>query len=143
MSNSSVVKGSCLCGAISLSTTRMNHHVAACHCSMCRKWGGGALLAVECGSNVSFRGEENIGIYQSSEWAERGFCKKCGSHLFYRLKQNNQYYIPVGIFDNDEGFVFEHQVFIDEKPEYYSFANETKNMTGAELFAQLAPPSSK
>ena len=142
MSNSSVVKGSCLCGEISLSTTKINHHVAACHCSMCRKWGGGALLAVECGSEVSFRAEENIGIYQSSEWAERGFCKKCGSHLFYRLKQNNQYYIPVGIFDNDEGFVFEHQVFIDEKPEYYSFANETKNMTGAELFAQFTTSSS-
>jgi hypothetical protein len=143
MSNSSVVKGSCLCGAISLSTTKINHHVAACHCSTCRKWGGGALLVVECGTDVSFRAEENIGIYQSSEWAERGFCKKCGSHLFYRLKQNNQYYIPVGIFDNDEGFVFEHQVFIDEKPEYYSFANETKNMTGAELFAQFSTSSSE
>lgn len=143
MSNSSVVKGSCLCGEISFSTTKINHHVAACHCSMCRKWGGGALLAVECGSDISFRAEENIGIYQSSEWAERGFCKKCGSHLFYRLKQNNQYYIPVGVFDNDEGFVFEHQVFIDEKPEYYSFANKTKNMTGAELFAQFATSSSE
>ncbi len=143
MSNQMMATGSCLCSAVSLSTTSMNSHVAACHCSICRKWSGGALLVVDCGSDVSFKGEENIGIYQSSEWAERGFCKKCGSHLFYRLKQNNQYYIPVGIFDDDEGLVFEHQVFIDEKPEYYSFANETKNMTGAELFAQLAPPSSK
>ncbi|MGL5871134.1 MAG: GFA family protein [Xenococcaceae cyanobacterium] len=143
MSNVSMAKGSCLCFAVSMNTTSMNHHVAACHCNMCRKWGGGALLAVECGSDVSFEGEENIGIYQSSEWAERGFCKKCGSHLFYRLKQNNQYYIPVGIFDNEEGLVFEHQVFIDEKPEYYSFANETKNMTGAELFAQFTSQSEK
>jgi hypothetical protein len=143
MSNSNVVKGSCLCKAVSLSTTSMNHHVAACHCNMCRKWGGGALLAVECGSDVSFEGEQNIGIYQSSEWAQRGFCKKCGSHLFYRLKQNNQYYVPVGIFDRDEGLVFKHQVFIDEKPEYYSFANETNNMTGAELFAQFASPTEK
>ncbi|MDZ4878174.1 MAG: hypothetical protein CLLPBCKN_007609 [Chroococcidiopsis cubana SAG 39.79] len=143
MSNSSIAKGSCLCGAVSLSTTSIDRHIAACHCSMCRKWGGGALLAVECGSDVSFKGEENIGIYQSSEWAERGFCKQCGSHLFYRLKQNNQYYLPAGIFDNDEGLMFEHQVFIDEKPAYYSFANETKNMTGAELFAQFAPPSSQ
>ena len=143
MSNEIMAKGSCLCSLVSLSTTTKNHHVAACHCSMCRKWGGGALLAVECGSDVSFKGEENIGIYQSSEWAERGFCEKCGSHLFYRLKQNNQYYIPVGIFDNDEGLVFEHQVFIDEKPEYYSFANQTKNMTGAELLAQFEDPSSK
>jgi hypothetical protein len=108
---------------------------------MCLKWGGGALMAVECGSDVSFSGEENIAVYQSSEWGERGFCNKCGSHLFYRAKQNNQYYIPVGIFDNESGFVFERQVFIDKKPEYYSFANETKNMTGAELFAQFAPPS--
>ncbi|MBD2309105.1 GFA family protein [Chroococcidiopsis sp. FACHB-1243] len=142
MSNSSIAKGSCLCRAVSLSATSIDRHIAACHCSMCRKWGGGALLAVECGSDVSFQGEENIGIYQSSEWAERGFCKQCGSHLFYRLKQNTQYYIPAGIFDNDEGLMFEHQVFIDEKPAYYSFANETKNMTGAELFAQFAPPSS-
>ena len=126
-----------------MNTTSLNHHVAACHCSMCRKWGGGALLVVECGSDVSFSGEENIGIYQSSEWAERGFCKKCGSHLFYRLKENHQHYIPVGIFDRDEGLVFEHQVFIDEKPEYYSFANETKNMTGAEVFAQFVATSSK
>jgi hypothetical protein len=108
---------------------------------MCRQWGGGPLLAVECDSDVSFSGEENIGVYQSSEWAERGFCQKCGSHLFYRLKQNHQYYIPVGIFNNEEGLVLEHQVFIDEKPEYYSFANETKNLTGAEIFAQFAPPS--
>ncbi len=141
MSELSIAKGSCLCGAVSLSTTSMNPHVAACHCSMCRKWGGGPLLAVECESDVSFKGEENIGIYQSSEWAERGFCKKCGSHLFYRFKENHQYYIPVGIFDNSEGLVFEHQVFIDRKPDYYSFANETKNMTGEELFAQFAPPS--
>jgi hypothetical protein len=139
MSNLSVVKGSCLCRAVSISTTNMSNLVGACHCNMCRKWGGGAFLAVECGSDVSFEGEENIGVYQSSEWAERGFCQKCGSHLFYRLKQNNQYFMPVGLFDNSEGLIFEHQVFIDEKPEYYSFANETKNMTGAELFAQFAP----
>ncbi|MGF1481776.1 MAG: GFA family protein [Cyanophyceae cyanobacterium] len=133
----SVVNGSCLCGAVSLSTSSLNRHVAACHCNMCRKWGGGALLAAECGSDVSFSGEENIGVYPSSDWAERGFCQRCGSHLFYRLKQNSQYYIPVGLFDNSEGLVLRHQVFIDEKPEYYAFANETKNMTGAEVFAQF------
>ncbi|MBW4687590.1 MAG: GFA family protein [Komarekiella atlantica HA4396-MV6] len=143
MSNVSTAKGSCLCGAVSVSTTNMSNQVGACHCSMCRNWGGGPLLVVECESDASFSGEENIGVYQSSEWAERGFCTKCGSHLFYKLKQNNQYYIPVGIFDNDEDLVLEHQIFIDEKPEYYSFANETKNITGAELLAQFEPPSSK
>ncbi len=59
-------KAAAACSVVSLSTTSMNHHVAACHCSMCRKWSGGALLVVDCGSDVSFKGEENIGIYQSS-----------------------------------------------------------------------------
>ncbi len=141
MSNVSVAQGSCLCGAVRISAKNMSNIVGACHCNICRKWGGAAFLAVECGSDVSFSGEENIGVYQSSEWAERGFCQKCGSHLFYKLKQNNQHFIPVGLFDNSEGLRFDHQVFIDEKPEYYSFANETHNMTGAELFAQFAPTS--
>lgn len=138
MLNSNVVTGSCLCGAVNLSTTSMSRHISACHCSMCRKWGGGALLVIECESNVSFSGEENISVYQSSEWAERGFCRICGSHLFYRLKPNNHYYIPVGIFDNSNGLIFDHQIFIDEKPDYYAFANETQNMTGAEVFAQFS-----
>jgi hypothetical protein len=143
MSNLSVVKGSCLCGAVKISTTSINRHVAACHCSMCRKWGGGALLGVECDSDISFQGEENIGVYQSSQWAERGFCNKCGSHLFYRLKESNHYYIPVGIFDEQSDLVFDLQVFIEEKPEYYSFANKTKNLTGTELFEQFASSESK
>ena len=138
MSELSMIKGSCLCGAVKISTTSINHHVAACHCSMCRKWGGAALLGVECNEGVSFEGEENISVYQSSEWAERGFCNKCGSHLFYQLKENNHYYIPVGIFNDDEHLIFDLQVFIEEKPEYYSFANKTKNMTGEELFAMFA-----
>jgi hypothetical protein len=141
MSELSVVKGSCLCGTIKISANSINRHLAACHCSMCRKWGGGALLGVECNDGISFEGKENIGVYQSSDWAERGFCNKCGSHLFYRLKQNDHYYVPVGIFDRESDLVFDLQVFIEEKPEYYSFANETKNMTGEDLFAMFTSPS--
>ena len=100
-------------------------------------------MAVECKGDVDFSGEGNIGLYQSSSWAERGFCNKCGSHLFYKFKQNNQYFIPVGLFESESDFTFTHQVFIDEKPDYYSFANETKNMTGADIFAQFTSPSEK
>jgi len=101
---------------------------------MCRKWTGGPLLTVSCGSDVQFSGEENIGVYDSSAWAERGFCKKCGSGLFYRVKGNQQHHMPIGLFDNLEGITFEGQVFIDKKPDYYSFANETENMTETEAF---------
>ncbi len=131
--------GSCLCGAVSIQANNMDTHVGACHCGMCRKWGGGPLMAVDCGTDVRFDGEEYISVYDSSDWAERGFCKKCGSHLFYRLKQTQQHIIPAGLFDGSPHFVFDHQVFIDKKPSFYDFANETHDMTEAEVFAKYAP----
>lgn len=133
--------GSCLCGAVRITVKNLSKNVGACHCRMCRKWGGGPFMAVDCGADVSFEGEENISVFDSSAWAERGFCNKCGSNLFYRVKESKQHFIPVGLFDDDQIFVFDHQVFIDEKPSYYCFSNETHDMTGAELFAKFAPPS--
>lgn len=97
-------------------------------------------MAVDCGSEVSFEGEDEISVFDSSSWAERGFCRRCGSHLFYRLKESGQHIVPVGLFDNQDAFVFASQVFVDRKPAYYSFANETREMTEAEIFAMYAPP---
>ena len=133
-------RGSCLCGAVRFTTQTMDKSVGACHCHTCRNWGGGPLLAVSCGSEVSFEGEENISIFASSDWAERGFCRQCGSHLFYRLKGNNEYAMPVGLFDDDSQLVFDHQIFIDKKPAFYDFENQTKNMTEAEVFEKYAQP---
>lgn len=92
-------------------------------------------MEVDCGQAVTFEGEDHISVFASSDWAERGFCRNCGTHLFYRLKEAGQHMVPVGLFDDDEGLEFGTQVFIDEKPRYYAFSNETKNMTGAEIFA--------
>lgn len=138
MSDDVEKQGACLCGAVKIKSKTMNTEVGACHCSMCRKWGGGPLMSIDCGTDVFFEGEENISVYSSSKWAERAFCQKCGSHLFYRLKLRGQYFIPVGLFENEEVFDFTHQVFIDKKPSFYSFANETVNMTEAELFAKYS-----
>ncbi len=132
-------QGNCLCNNIQISVNEMDTKVGACHCGSCRKWGG-PLLAIDCGTDVSFTNEQNISVYDSSDWAQRGFCKKCGSHLFYQLKQSKQYIMPVGLFEGDE-FVLDHQIFIDEKPSFYCFANKTKNMTGAEVFAEFAEES--
>ncbi len=131
--------GSCLCGAVQFHVSQMSASVGACHCSMCRKWGGGPLMAVECGTDVSFTGEENITVFNSSAWAERGFCNQCGSHLFYRLKESRLTMMPAGLIDGDPSFVFDHQVFIDDKPSYYCFANETENMTGEAVFEKYSP----
>ena len=135
MKESIKAKGNCLCGAVGIEAGSMSTHVDACHCGMCRKWTGGPLMAVDCKSDVKISGSEYVSTFDSSEWAQRGFCSRCGSHLFYLLKQNNQYIIPAGLFETHTEFIFDHEVFIEEKPAWYSFSNQTKYMTGEELFA--------
>lgn len=92
-------------------------------------------MEVDCGQAVSIEGEEHLSVFSSSEWAERGFCSRCGTHLFYRIKESGQHMVPVGVFEDGYDLAFKSQVFIDEKPSFYRFANETQNMTGAEVFA--------
>ena len=138
MANTIEAKGNCLCGAVSVTAAEMSQDVGACHCNMCRKWAGGPFLAVDCGTKVTFDGEQDIAVFPSSEWAERGFCSKCGAHLYYRLRQSGQYIMSAGLFDQEAKLNLDHQVFIEEKPAYYQFANKTKDMTGAEVFALFA-----
>ena len=131
----------CLCGAVRIAVSSPVETVGACHCNMCRRWGGGPLIAVNCGTHVSIEGQDSVSVFDSSPWAERGFCSRCGSHLFYRLKHNKHCYVPAGLFEGSQSLVFASQVFIDQKPDYYAFANETQNMTAAEIFAKFAPKS--
>lgn len=138
MDNATRVTGSCLCGAVRLQATLTSRKVDACHCSMCRKWSGGPLLCVSAAPGAALEGTEHITDYASSDWAERGFCSRCGTHLYYRLRQTGEYMIPVGLLDDPGGLRFEEQIFIDEKPGYYEFANKTHNLTGAEVFAKFA-----
>ena len=134
MANEDRRRGSCLCGAVQVTASMGAVDVGACHCDKCRKWSGGPFLELECGADVDFDGAENISVYQSSRWAERGFCKICGSHLFMRAKADNSYGIPVGLFKNVAGIIFERQVFIDKKPAYYRFANDTKNISSEYIY---------
>ena len=46
MAQSKERKGSCLCGAVRVTANTQGDGMAACHCTICRKWGGGPLLAV-------------------------------------------------------------------------------------------------
>lgn len=133
-------QGHCLCGAVTITARNAANHVDACHCRMCRRWGGGPFVEIDCGTDVMIRGAEKISVYNSSDWAERAFCGECGSHLFYRLKETGQHMVCAGLFDDetDKGdLTLKTQVFIDEKPSYYAFTGDSETLTGAELFAMI------
>ena len=136
--NGKSMEGSCLCGAVSITTHAMEE-VEACHCGMCRQWGGGPYLSINCGSHTRISGTDHVTEYASSEWATRAFCKTCGTHLYYHLRSAGSYAIPAGLFRDQDALELTTQIFIDRKPAFYEFANTTRMLTEAEVFAQYAP----
>ena len=136
MSNSAT--GQCLCGAVTIKAPI--HEVDCCHCGMCRRWsGGGAFMALHVGQAVEIQGSDNITRFASSDWAERGFCSTCGTNLFYYLIPAQQYMLSAGLFSDEDQhrLTFNSQIYVDHKPAYYSFANETKTLTEAEVLASF------
>ena len=130
--------GHCLCGAVKFSAEGVEADVHACHCSNCRHWAGGPVLAASVGQ-VRFEGDEHIGRYESSAWGERGFCANCGTNLFFRLKESDHYLMVMGNFDDQSRFTLAGEIYIDEKPPGYDFAGDHSRMTGQEFMASIAP----
>ncbi|MEM9495070.1 MAG: GFA family protein [Pseudomonadota bacterium] len=130
--------GQCLCGAVKFKATPKNAEVGVCHCSICRRQSAGPFFAIDCGDSLVFEDATHVGAFASSDWAERGFCTRCGSTLFWRLKDKSINIVAVDLFDEPGDMVLDHEVFIDEKPGYYSFAEKTKQMTGQEVFEMFA-----
>jgi hypothetical protein len=134
-----MMTGRCLCGVVTFSAKHVEHEHHACHCSMCRRWSGGAFLGAAC-DDVTFAGTEHLRRFASSEWAERGFCGTCGTTLFYFLKPTQTYTMSVGAFDDQTPFRLTREIFIDRKPPGYAFVGDHERWTEAETFARLTPP---
>jgi len=134
------LKGRCLCGATTFTATPKDMEFGACHCGMCRHWSGGVFMSVDCGDTVRFDDDSHLGRYRGTPWGERLFCKQCGSSLVWQTQDGQFQQVSVHAFDNPDDFKLTHEVFHDRKPGNYAFANDTRKMTEAEIFALFAPP---
>lgn len=137
MSALNEISGGCLCGAVTFAADVASRSVDACHCAMCRRWVGGPFLGLAHVGPVRFAGTEHIGVHKSSEWAERGFCRRCGTSLYWRLSGTQEYSFCAGTLDDQSALELTTEIFIDEKPAYYAFENETRKLTGEEAMAPL------
>lgn len=127
--------GHCLCGGVRIELTDASPQVEICHCAMCRQWGGGPFMGMS-GASFSISGQHMIASYRSSEWADRAFCRNCGSSLYYRYLPSDHYSFCVGLFACGDRMAISKQIFVDEKPAFYDFAQETPMQTGAEAIAE-------
>ena len=128
------VTGRCLCGAVHISIDIAMNDLGVCHCRNCQRWTGGPLFEIEAGSDVVIQGQELVSAYASSSWAERGFCKQCGSHLYIKDLRNGDYGIPPGLFKDLPDIRLNRQIFSDHKPAFYEFSNKTTNITSEFIY---------
>lgn len=129
------MKGHCLCGAVTITVTGEHREIDVCHCKMCARWGGAMYAGLES-DGFAVEGEDSVSVYKSSDWAERAFCKTCGSNLWYEFLPTGNRTFLAGLFDLPEGFGIKQQIFVDEKPDWYDLVQESPMKTGEEIIAE-------
>jgi hypothetical protein len=110
---------------------------------MCRRWSGGAPFFGVRATDVKFENEANVGRYESSDWAERGFCKTCGTSLFYYFKAAKRYAMSAGVFDDNLDLKLVREIFIDRKPDGYALVGDHPRWTEAETIQKATAPAPK
>lgn len=118
--------GQCLCGAVTVVVNGAYvAAVGACHCAMCRRWAGTVMSGfdVEAGA-VTVTGE--VARYASSDFAERAFCPRCGSHLWFRDTDvaGKEYEFMPGLFEGARDFPLISEIYMDRAPGYARLAGD-------------------
>lgn len=112
--------GSCLCGGVAFEIAGPMRPVVMCHCSQCRKQSGhiGAFTACD-DKDLHFKSQETLGWYRASNGAARGFCRNCGSLLFWKGDGRDYTSITAGSIDGATGLAVEGHIYCADKGDYY------------------------
>ncbi len=118
-------KGSCLCGAVGFEVAGELAPGDACHCNMCRRQSGHYWASTNVPRDrLTIRGLDKVTWFQSSEKIRRGFCATCGSILFWDPPHRDWTSIALGAFDTPTGTFLEKHIFVGEKGDYYTIADD-------------------
>lgn len=116
--------GSCLCGAVRFKIRGALGKVSFCHCSQCRKQTGLYYASTDVANDhVEFGGAENVTWYRSSDNAGRGFCRICGSALFWRGDGADHVSILAGALDQPSGLTPGSHIYCAGKADFYEIVD--------------------
>lgn len=129
MAASLKLAGQCLCGAVAFEARADDAGVHACHCSQCRRWSGNYWTSI----NVPYdtlkfpKGEASLKWFRSSDWARRGFCKECGSALFWHGDKlddhKHRIAVAAGALAAPTGLHLSEHIFVSDKGDFYEIAD--------------------
>ncbi len=114
------VAGGCLCGAVRFALRGRLRAVVVCHCGQCRRWHGHAGAYTQCDEgDLSLERDRGLAWFRSSAVARRGFCRECGSSLFWRRDGSGRISVAAGTLDGPTGLSAALQIFAADKGDYY------------------------
>jgi hypothetical protein len=118
------ITGRCDCGAVRFTITGALRDVVNCHCGQCRRLHGhaGAYTNAARG-DLSFDEERGLRWYQSSSFAQRGFCGECGASLFWQRIGAADTSIAAGCLDAPTGLRTVGHIFVAHRGDYYEIAD--------------------
>jgi len=112
--------GSCNCRAVRFTTHGPLREVIYCHCTQCRKQSGHFFAATSVANDrINIEGEDDVSWYAASEEGRRGFCRTCGSALFWRQIGAPTISILAGAFDSPTGLKGGMHIFVGDRGDYY------------------------
>ena len=112
--------GGCLCGAVRFEVHGPLRAMTACHCSQCRRQTGHFFVSSDVARDaLSFGTKDGLAWYRASDIAERGFCKVCGSMLFWSADDAETISIAAGALDPPTGLHIAKHIWVGDKSDYY------------------------
>lgn len=124
--------GGCLCGAVRYEVHGPLRDVVNCHCEMCQKQHGGFGPHTKARkANITLTKADGLAWYQTSDVARRGFCRNCGSGLFWEPFDQDGTGILAGTLDGDTGLKIIGHIFVDEKPDFYEITDGLPQFNGS------------
>ena len=129
--------GGCQCAAVRYRLDAEPGDANICHCRMCQKAGGAPFMAftgVGAKDFVVTQGE--IATFASSDIAERGYCKDCGTPLTYRGTKGEHVSVTIGSLDDPNAVAPESQLGVESQLKWLASALSLPATTVAEWMAR-------
>ena len=118
------VTGRCLCGRVTLVVERFHRDVVYCHCSQCRRQTGHCYAAAAAlDEHLAITDDDALSWYAASGTAKRGFCRHCGSALFWKAEGSASTSVLAGCLDAPTGLVATAHIFVADKGDYHDIAD--------------------
>lgn len=125
-------RGGCLCGAVRYEVKGRLRDVVNCHCSMCQKLHGNfGPHSKASKANITITKDDGLAWYRTSNVARRGFCRNCGSGLFWEPFALDATGIIAGTLDAPTGLKTMGHIFVAEKSDFYEIVDESPRFEGS------------